>query len=449
MKQKIDLRGKTLTLPEKAQIKFTGGGQFYNGKIVGDSIMVSCKTKRVLFNHVLLSGKGWESKTAFSEWFGIIPDCTLDKDLAYVSGTDNFHAFQNLLLFNNIVIKKGVYYVKGNLQTTRSDQMIEGNCAIIKGQFFNKFLGIISIGSLSPSDGITRNVCVSNLTLIGVKGETSEKTEWGHGMAVRNSIHVLLNNVRCKKCKGDGFNITETRIGGDVIVPEDIEISNCSAIDNYRCGLSITGGKNVRIINSSFNETAGTSPQAGIDIEPNHYMINGNTYLSPCQTITIDGCKFENNSKYGIKIDGYDDKYPVYSIGDVTIKNSHFYQNRVSIWRIKDFTIVDCSLVFNRVDYGIVFQNEQQENVTIRRVNIRNSEIDESMVHAIYFSPSKKRMNFTLSDICINGAYQYGIYLPNVLPGQSFENMTCENIEFVDCKNGIKKGAGIKHLVIK
>ena len=79
----------------------------------------------------------------------------------------------------------------------------------------------------------------------------------------------------CRKCRGEGFNITEINLPSGLIWPEKIKLINCKAEDNYRNGLSVTGGHSITILNSSFTATRGQEPEAGIDIEPNVYQIGG------------------------------------------------------------------------------------------------------------------------------------------------------------------------------
>jgi len=47
-------------------------------------------------------------------------------------------------------------------------------------------------------------------------------------------------------------------------------LKRCAARDNRRQGLSITSARRVRVVDCVFGETAGTAPQYGVDLEPNH-----------------------------------------------------------------------------------------------------------------------------------------------------------------------------------
>ncbi|MDO4713624.1 MAG: right-handed parallel beta-helix repeat-containing protein [bacterium] len=76
----------------------------------------------------------------------------------------------------------------------------------------------------------------------------------------------------------------------------DIILYNVTMDNNRRQGLSITDGKRMKILNSTFKNTNGHMPQAGIDIEPN-----------PSRTITdieIRNNTFENNASFGVVVSG-------------------------------------------------------------------------------------------------------------------------------------------------
>lgn len=87
--------------------------------------------------------------------------------------------------------------------------------------------------------------------------------------------------------------------------PTNVTIKNNDIDHNRRQGIT-AGGENVEILNNTIQNTRGTAPQAGIDIEPGHYpatnhLIKGNTFLDNKiqivlaygENVTIDDNYFE------------------------------------------------------------------------------------------------------------------------------------------------------------
>jgi uncharacterized phage protein (TIGR02218 family) len=134
------------------------------------------------------------------------------------------------------------------------------------------------------------NVDISGGTIQGYRplwspivGTTSE---WGHCISCGNSTAVTIRDITLKDAVGDGMSI-----GGGC---DDVILDNVLTDNNRRQGLSIVAGTNITVTDSTFRNTHGTSPECGIDIEPESGDV--------CQHITIQNCKFETNAKYGINI---------------------------------------------------------------------------------------------------------------------------------------------------
>ena len=138
--------------------------------------------------------------------------------------------------------------------------------------------------------GVT-NVEIAGGRLIGdrdthhyVSGSTSE---WNHGIQIINSsTHVTVRDLYVAKCAGDGVCI-----GGGA---NDIVIANIISTGNRRQGLSITKSHGIKVYDSEFSYTKGTSPQCGIDIEPDG--------TSTAYDVLIQNCRLNNNAMYGINI---------------------------------------------------------------------------------------------------------------------------------------------------
>jgi polygalacturonase len=115
---------------------------------------------------------------------------------------------------------------------------------------------------------------------------TSSTDEWNHGIQISGVKRMTVRDLRVSKCTGDGVCI-----GGS---SSDVVIDNIVSTQNRRQGLSITNCSNIKVYDSEFSYTQGTSPECGIDIEPDA----GYT----CSNVWIENCRFNNNAKYGINI---------------------------------------------------------------------------------------------------------------------------------------------------
>ncbi len=104
----------------------------------------------------------------------------------------------------------------------------------------------------------------------------------------------------------DAENTTGVKVNQMTIDnPKNVTIKNNDIDHNRRQGIT-AGGEDVKILNNTIQNTRGTDPQAGIDIEPGHFpatnhLIKGNTFLDNKiqivlaygENVTIDDNYFE------------------------------------------------------------------------------------------------------------------------------------------------------------
>jgi len=125
--------------------------------------------------------------------------------------------------------------------------------------------------------------------------------EWGFGISVLNAENFHIQNVEISECWGDGIYVNNAYNGN---------IVNVKCLDNRRQGASIIRGDGINILNSQFNNTVGTTPESGIDIEPNSE--------NHVRNVNIVNCTCDRNEGYGILITTPDS---LSSIRDVNILN--------------------------------------------------------------------------------------------------------------------------------
>jgi polygalacturonase len=132
------------------------------------------------------------------------------------------------------------------------------------------------------------NVAVIGGTLEGERDQHSGKTgEWGMGIWIgEGAEHVTIGGVTAAKMWGDGFYIQGAK---------DVKLCSVIADNNRRQGLSIIQVNGLEVKNSTFKNTHGTRPSAGIDIEPDsdeQHVAN----------VRIHDSQFLNNAGPGIAV---------------------------------------------------------------------------------------------------------------------------------------------------
>jgi polygalacturonase len=134
---------------------------------------------------------------------------------------------------------------------------------------------------------------VSNVTVVGgtLQGEGDKESAGTGGMGIRidrGAAHISISSVTAKAMWGDGFYIEDA---------SDVTLCGVTADGNRRQGLSIIEADGVLVKNSVFQNTAGTPPSAGIDLEPDERA-------QAITNIRIQTSRFLDNAGPGIEING-------------------------------------------------------------------------------------------------------------------------------------------------
>ncbi len=147
-------------------------------------------------------------------------------------------------------------------------------------------------------------------TLVGDRdSHLGTSGEWGTGVNISSSSNIRVENIVTKDFWGDGFYIGEN---GSLDKSENIVLYNVVGDNNRRQGLTIVNGDNIKIIDSTFQNTHGTAPAAGICIEPNDNNLVSNVEILNCKTINNDGdgiglyerVNAINNEIENVRVDG-------------------------------------------------------------------------------------------------------------------------------------------------
>jgi Pectate lyase superfamily protein/Right handed beta helix region len=141
---------------------------------------------------------------------------------------------------------------------------------------------------LSISDA--SNVAVVGGTLEGDRAEHKGNAGEG-GMGIRiyhGAKDITISGVTSRRMWGDGFYVEGAK---------DVKFCSVTADNNRRQGLSIIEADGVLVTDSVFQNTHGTRPSAGIDLEPDQLEQN-------IVNVRIQNSKFLNNAGPGIEIAG-------------------------------------------------------------------------------------------------------------------------------------------------
>jgi hypothetical protein len=98
-------------------------------------------------------------------------------------------------------------------------------------------------------------------TIQGNRAAYVSPGEQRHGVFIFGGNRIYIEGLASDGHPGDGFYIGDNA--------EHVKLEWCSGDDNRRQGCSITSGRHVRVVDCEFTNTNGTSPSAGLDIEPN------------------------------------------------------------------------------------------------------------------------------------------------------------------------------------
>lgn len=125
-------------------------------------------------------------------------------------------------------------------------------------------------------------------------GHDGSTGEWGYGLNIRASNNVKITDLHISDCWGDGIWIGATGRGIGVELATAVTLDRVVSTNNRRQGLSIGPVRGVTVANSTFSNSNGTAPEAGIDLEP---MGQG-----PARDITIESCTITGNHGTGLEM---------------------------------------------------------------------------------------------------------------------------------------------------
>lgn len=119
-----------------------------------------------------------------------------------------------------------------------------------------------------------------------------EKAEGRHAFSIRGCTNIDILGLTIRDSGGDGIYIAG---GSGFDFCKNVHIKDVVCDNNYRQGISIISAVDLLVEDSRFENTWGTAPSAGVDIEPNEAT-------DKLQNITFRNCQFNDNFGEGIEL---------------------------------------------------------------------------------------------------------------------------------------------------
>ena len=111
-------------------------------------------------------------------------------------------------------------------------------------------------------------------------------SEWRHTVSVLNAQNITVRNLTILSSGGDGIYLNG---------PKGVLLENLVLRDHHRQGMSPISVSDMMVRRCLFNDTFGTAPNCGIDMEPNK---EHNKFVN----VVYEDCEFNGNAAHGIDI---------------------------------------------------------------------------------------------------------------------------------------------------
>lgn len=203
----------------------------------------------------------------------------------------------------------------------------------------------------------------SNCGVIGgeIEGDRAANTasgEQGHGIyIILDCTNITVQGVTIRDCFGDGIYTGR--------LCNNVRILNNNITNNRRNNVSVVSSSNVLIDGNEISNANGTSPEAGIDIEPN--VSDATSY-----NVIITNNRIYGNAQQGIDFPA---PPPTPLIENAIVANNHIYNNGaagIKASYIKHITI-DANHIYGNAGGGIVDSAALATSMVIQGNTIYNN----------------------------------------------------------------------------
>ena len=187
-------------------------------------------------------------------------------------------------------------------------------------------------------------------------------SEWRHAVSISGS-GATVRDLTILSSGGDGVYVRDNA--------QDVTLENLVCRDHHRQGISVISATRLRVRHCRFEDTAGTAPQCGVDIEPNRPT-------DRLEDILFEDCIFDRNNSGGMTFHIGGLKRPI----SITFRRCEAHGNKtgISVYTSQKIdqpttgTILfeDCKVTGNS-SHALRFCNQREGGVAI---TIRNCSFD-------------------------------------------------------------------------
>lgn len=164
----------------------------------------------------------------------------------------------------------------------------------------------------------TANFQVYDLVVDGNRAQRKPAEVAAHNIVIAAAHNFLFQNVRSNNAVADGFEVRgrSQAESSTAHYSTDGDFVNCRAANSFRLGMHIGNAARIDIRGGSFNDSRGTWPQAGIDLESNR-----GSATPGISDIRITGVEFAYNQGFGLQLSAR------YAPQRITVERNYFSQN--------------------------------------------------------------------------------------------------------------------------
>jgi parallel beta-helix repeat protein len=287
------------------------------------------------------------------------------------------------------------------------------------------------------------NVKIKGLTIVGDRTDhVGTSGEAGHGIGMREAKNVTIEDCNISNCWGDGIYVS-SQFSGTLVMCDNVLIDNCVITNNRRNNISVVGSLRTTIKDCTITLANGTSPESGIDLEPN-----------PDQTVTnttIENCILKDNGDFGLLI--FEGNGPVnntvvnnckitgngqganFQGDDIIFSNSYIAENTGRALRVQgtntvtleNLTLVDNSSVTSDL-FGDIYLQQITDKAVLKNVKVRSS-VYAAMLAIVYSADVE---SLSMNDCVIVGSdgthNEQGVNLVNNCQTFLMHNCLLKNI---------------------
>ena len=241
-----------------------------------------------------------------------------------------------------------------------------------------------------------QDVYVENLIIDANRANRTPVESTSHNINIAdNCARMLFKGVRCINAVTDGWYLGSSTPGTASSLPTDITLDDCVADNAYRNGLSAIVSVRLTIRGGRYVNSNGTSPQDGIDFEPDTVSTGNTDFL-------IDGVDLSGNGRYGVAMAGASGV-----VNRGVIRNVRGSSNTAGLIELATFTGltvdgVDAG-VHSALTRGLIDVGVNANDLTLRNVKMKGITASDASDYGIYVHASATGPivveNVTMTDI--------------------------------------------------